>query len=162
MDPLLRATARAERRHFWFRGFRWFVAPLARRAVDGARHPRIVDCGCGTAANVEFLGRFGATYGFDLSEAGPYIRRQAGRSRLARASVVAAPFLSGAFDRGTSFVVLYSRPELEERAALREMQRLARPGGYVLINVAAMEFLRGDRSVLSHELRRYRRDRLRQ
>jgi len=28
VDDLLRATARAEERHFWFRGFRWFVRPL--------------------------------------------------------------------------------------------------------------------------------------
>ena len=41
------------------------------------------------------------------------------------------------------------------------MYRLTRPGGFVLINVAAMEILRGDHSVLSHEVRRYSRDRLR-
>jgi hypothetical protein len=37
------------------------------------------------------------------------------------------------------------------------MYRVVRPGGYVLVNVAAMEILRGDHSVLSHELRRYSR-----
>ena len=37
------------------------------------------------------------------------------------------------------------------------MYRVTRPGGYVLVNVAAMESLRGDHSVLSHEVRRYSR-----
>ena len=160
MDKLLRATSRAEIRHFWFRGFRWFVAPLVRRAIDGRSQPRILDCGCGTGANVDFLGRFGATYGFDLSEAGLYIGRQSGRNRLARGSVVAAPFPSGAFDLVTSFDVLYSLEEPDERVALREMYRMTRPGGYALINVAAMDILRGDHSVLSHEVRRYSRDSL--
>ena len=41
------------------------------------------------------------------------------------------------------------------------MFRLTRPGGCVLINVAAMDVLRGDHSVLSHEVRRYTRDSLR-
>jgi hypothetical protein len=53
--------------------------------------------------------------------------------------------------------VLYSLEEPVERAAVYEMYRLLRPGGYVLVNVAAMEVLRGDHSVLSREVRRYSR-----
>jgi hypothetical protein len=41
------------------------------------------------------------------------------------------------------------------------MYRLLRPGGYALVNVAAMEVLRGDHSVLSREKRRYSRGDLR-
>jgi hypothetical protein len=41
------------------------------------------------------------------------------------------------------------------------MHRLTKPGGFILINVAAMEMLRGDHSVLSHEVRRYSRRSLR-
>jgi hypothetical protein len=41
------------------------------------------------------------------------------------------------------------------------MYRLTRPGGYALINVAALELLRGDHSVLSREVRRYSRPALR-
>jgi SAM-dependent methyltransferase len=78
-----------------------------------------------------------------------------GRIRLVRASVTAAPFPSDAFDLVTSFDVLYSLQEPDERAAVAEMYRLARPGGFALINVAAMEMLRGDHSVLSREVRRY-------
>ena len=37
------------------------------------------------------------------------------------------------------------------------MFRVAKPGGFVLVNVAAMESLRGDHSVLSREVRRYSR-----
>jgi SAM-dependent methyltransferase len=157
VDHLLRATARAEARHFWFRGFRWFVTPLIRRALDGRPDGIILDCGCGTGANVELLGRFGAAYGFDLSEVGLYIGRELGRKRLARASVTAAPFPNETFDLVTSFDVLYSLDEHDERAAVAEMYRLARPGGYALVNVAALDILRGDHSVLSREVRRYSR-----
>lgn len=157
MDHLLRATARAEARHFWFRGFRWFVTPLIRRALDGRPDALILDCGCGTGANLELLARFGAAYGFDLSEVGLYIGRELGRKRLARASVTAAPFPSGTFDLVTSFDVLYSLDAGDERAAVAEMYRLARPGGWAIFNVAALEILRGDHSVLSREVRRYNR-----
>jgi SAM-dependent methyltransferase len=161
VDHLLRATAEAEGRHFWFRGFRAFVTPLIERAVGGDPHARILDCGCGTGANVELLGRFGRSVGFDLSPVGLCIGRELGRFRLVRASVAAAPFPSDAFDLVTSFDVLYSLEESDEKAAVAEMFRMTRPGGYALINVAAMSALRGDHSVLSRELRRYSRSGLR-
>ncbi len=153
----MRATARAEARHFWFRGLRWFATPLIRRATHHRPNARILDCGCGTGANLALLERFGVAYGFDLSQVGLYIGRELGRIRLVRASVTAAPFPSGRFDLVTSFDVLYSLEAPDERAAVAEMYRLARPGGFVLINVAAMRILRGDHSVLSREVRRYSR-----
>jgi SAM-dependent methyltransferase len=155
VDDLLRATARAEARHFWFRGFRWFVTPLLRRALSGATRVRILDCGCGTGANLTLLTEFGSAYGFDISATGLAIGQSLGRRGLVRASVTAVPFASESFDLVTSFDVLYALGEVDEREALAEMFRLIRPGGYALINVAAMEILRGDHSVLSHELRRY-------
>ena len=161
MERLLRATAEAEARHFWFRGFRAFVGPLVEIATAGRPAPLILDCGCGTGANVQWLGAAGRAYGFDLSAPGLRIGREAGRRRLARASVVAAPFPSGAFDLVTSFDVLYALDEVHERRAIGEMFRLVKPGGYAIVNVAAMRALRGDHSVLSHEVRRYRRGELR-
>jgi SAM-dependent methyltransferase len=161
VEHLLRATARAEARHFWFRGFRAFVAPLLQQAVAGRSNPLLLDCGCGTGANLDLLRRHGRSYGFDLSETGLRIGHRAGRERLARASVAAVPFRSGTFDVATSFDVLYSLEDHVESRALAEMHRVLKPGGFAIVNVAAMEALRGDHSVLSHELRRYSRAMLR-
>jgi SAM-dependent methyltransferase len=160
VDHLLRATAQAEVRHFWFLGFRRFVTPLLEQATRGASGLRLLDCGCGTGANLELLKRFGRAYGFDLTPTGLRIGREAGRKRLACASVAAVPFPSEAFDVVTSFDVLYSLEDDVEKAAVSEMYRVLRPGGFTLINVAAMEVLRGDHSVLSREVRRYSRESL--
>src|ERR1700750_826370 len=148
VEHLLRATARAEARHFWFRGFRAFVTPLLRRAAAGRKDAFLLDCGCGTGANVELLDGFGRAYGFDLAEAGLRPGREAGRTRLARATVTAAPFPTGSFDIVTSFDVLYSLQDRDETLAIAEMYRLLTPGGYAVVNVAAMPVLRGDHSVL--------------
>ena len=162
MDHLLRATARAEARHFWFRGFRAFVTPLLRQAAGSQTGMRLLDCGCGTGANVELLGAFGRAYGFDLAEVGLRIGRESGRTRLARASVTAVPFPSDSIDIVTSFDVLYSLQPTDEETAIAEMFRVLKPGGFALVNVAAMDMLRGDHSMLSREVRRYSRQELRE
>src|SRR5437763_16259565 len=123
VEHLLRATAKAEARHFWFRGFRAFVTPLLQVAAAGRTRPVLLDCGCGTGANIDLLARFGRAYGFDLSEAGLRLGREAGRRRLARATVTAAPFRGDSFDVVTSFDVLYSLEDNDERAAIAEMER---------------------------------------
>jgi SAM-dependent methyltransferase len=157
VEHLLHATAAAEARHFWFRGFRAFVQPLVERATRDTARPRILDCGCGTGANVEWLGRYGDAYGFDLTMAGLRIGGARGQRRLARATVSQAPFPDRAFDLVTSFDVLYALARPIEQAAVLEMFRLTRPGGFVIVNVAAMDVLHGDHSILSHEVRRYSR-----
>lgn len=162
MDHLLRATARAEQQHFWFRGFRAYIVPLIQQALDGIASPRILDCGCGTGANVDLLGRFGQAFGFDLTETGLRFGREIGRTRLARAGITAAPFADASFDLVTAFDVLITLTDADERAAAAELFRVTRPGGHVLVNVAAMDVLRGDHSVLSHEQRRYSRAHLEQ
>jgi SAM-dependent methyltransferase len=161
VEHLLRATAEAEARHFWFRGFRAFVTPLLRQAAAGRTRPLILDCGCGTGANLVLLERFGRAYGFDLSEVGLRIGRNAGLRRLARATVATIPFAPASMDIVTSFDVLYSLDDRDEEAAIREMFHVLKPGGAAIVNVAALESLRGDHSVLSREVRRYTREDLR-
>lgn len=162
MDRLLEATSRAERDHFWFRGFRRFVSPLLARAAAGRPGLRLLDCGCGTGANLRLLLEpHGQAWGFDLTWTGLLLAGAEGAGRVAQASAAAVPFPSAAFDIVTSFDVLYCLPEPIERAAVAEMWRVLKPGGTAIINVAAMSVLRGSHSVLSAELRRYSRASLR-
>ena len=48
-----------------------------------------------------------------------------------------------------------------ERQAIAEMARVLRPGGTLIANVAALDALRGNHSVLANEVRRYSRGDLR-
>ena len=161
MERLLEATARAERHHFWFRGFRRFVAPLIATAVAGRPAPRVLDCGFGTGSNLGLLEGWGRTFGVELEVAGLRFARQAGYMRIARATVTALPVPDASFDLVTSFDVLYCLPDPAESDAIAEMFRVLRPGGHAIVNVAALEILRGNHSILGGELRRYRRRQLR-
>ena len=161
MDSLLEATARAERDHFWFRGFRRFVEPFVREAARGRSDARILDCGSGTGVNVPWLRRYGKTVGIDLTWTGLAYARGRGERGLAQASAARLPFDDGTFDIVTSFDVIYALPDADEAAALREMHRVLRPGGHLVVNAAAMAFLKGNHSILAGELRRYSRRTLR-
>lgn len=156
MDLLLEATARAERDHFWFRGFRRFVAPALEQASAGRRGLRLLDCGCGTGHNIRsLLSPYGTAWGVDLTWTGLAHAQRAGTPRLARASVAALPFPAATFDVATSFEVLYCLPPDAEHAAVAEMWRVLKPAGAAVFTVGAMPVLRGDHSVLANELRRY-------
>jgi SAM-dependent methyltransferase len=157
LDLLLEATRRAERDHFWFRGFRRFVAPLLEEAAANRRDLTLLDCGCGTGANLGLLEPFGRAVGIDLTMRGLEFGRQDGRRLLARATATALPFDDAQFHVVTSFDVLYSLDDADERLALSEMARVLKTGGAVIINVAAMPILRGNHSVLALERRRYTR-----
>jgi SAM-dependent methyltransferase len=157
MDRLLEATARAERDHFWFNGFRRFVRPLLRDATRGAAGATILDCGCGTGNNLAMLREYGRAFGIDITWSGLAYARQRGERQVARASATCLPFPAGVFDLVTSFDVLYAFDDEMERDALNEMYRVLRPGGQVLINVAALRALTGNHSKLGGEVRRYHR-----
>ena len=157
MDRLLEATSHAEARHFWFRGLRRFAGPLLEAAVAGLDRPRVLDAGCGTGWNLRTLAPLAGGHGIDLNRTGLGCARRAGLTRLARASVTALPFQDATFDLVTSFDVLYALTEVNARRAMSEMARVLRPGGTLVINVAALSILRGGHAVLAEELRRYDR-----
>ncbi len=157
MDRLLEATARAERDHFWFHGFRRFIQPLLARATEGRINARILDCGCGTGYNLTMLRRYGRACGIDITWSGLAYARARGERQVARASATSLPFPAEQFDVVTSFDVLYAFDDEMERDALNEMYRVLRPGGQIVINVAALKMLTGNHSVLGGEVRRYHR-----
>jgi SAM-dependent methyltransferase len=159
-DRLLALTYRAEQSHFWFRGFRQYVRPLLQRATAGVSGARILDCGCGTGSNVRMLGDYGRAVGFDLTATGVRFARSHGH-HVAQASIGAIPFRSATFDLVTSFDVFQCLPDAVERSAIVEMARVVKPGGWLLLHVAALEMLHGKHSVLSEEVRRYTPARLR-
>ncbi len=161
MDRMLDATAAAEDRHFWFKGLRRNARLLLTRGLAGRTPGLIVDCGAGTGRNLEWLSTFGPAVGVELSLTGLAHGHKHPTRRLVRATVTSLPFADRSADVATSFDVLYCLPDEAERQAVGEMWRVLKPGGIALVNVAALDVLRGSHSVLTHEQRRYTRTSLR-
>lgn len=152
MGDLLELTGRAEATHFWFRGFRAYVVPVLEHIAAGRRDLRLVDCGCGTGNNILLLKPYGQAFGFDLTHEGAVRALRTGRP-VVQADIERIPYASGIFDIATSFDVVQSVPDAV--AALREMGRILKPGGYAVLNVSALELLRADHAEVWNELHRY-------
>lgn len=160
MSHLLQATYEVEQTHFWFRGFARFVKPFIVQALAGVAHPDLLDCGCGTGANMRMLSQYGRVTGFDINATGLRLARQYDQHRLARASATAMPFSDNTFDCVSAFDMLACLDDDQEQAALAEMHRVLRPGGALLVNTAALRILRGQHALFGGELRRSNRPRL--
>ncbi len=156
---MLRATARAEDEHFWFRALRRNAERMLEAAARGRREGWIADCGAGTGRNLDWLTRYGKPLGIELTPAGLAVGRAHGR-RLIRGSVAALPLADSSVAVATSFDVLYCLDDETERRAVVEMWRVLEPGGIAVINAAALAVLHGSHSTLTHEVRRYSRRRL--
>ena len=161
MEQLLEATYRAEANHFWFRGLAHFSEPLIRKALAQVADPRILDCGCGTGANMKRLARHGQVFGFDVTLAGLRFARSYDQHRLVRATATHVPFESGSFHLATAFDIFACLDNEEERQTLAEIHRVLRPGGALIINTAALPALRGQHAVFAREVRRATRRELR-
>jgi SAM-dependent methyltransferase len=157
MDHGLELTSQAEINHFWFKGFRSFVRPVLATVAGGRPGLRLIDCGCGTGHNLGLLAPHGDAVGFDLTFSG--VVRVKGGYPVAQADITRIPFRSGIFDVATSFDVLQCVPD--DVAAIREMARLVKPGGAIVLTLAAFDALRGDHAIYWNEVRRYTPERAR-
>lgn len=136
--------------HFWFEGRRCLVEELLAGCEPDAE-ARVLDVGCGTGYNLEFLrGRGWRMVGIDRQPAGGASARLA---PVLAADALSLPFASGSFDLVFMLDVL---EHVEDGAAVREVARVLKPGGTLLVTVPAFPFLWSRRDQVAGHLRRYR------
>jgi SAM-dependent methyltransferase len=152
---------RVEQSHWWHTGRREilasFVADICREVTD--RRPRILDVGCGTGANLLMLSKYGDAEGVDVSEDALAFCRERGLEKVKLGAGEELPYEDGTFDLVTAFDVVEHMDD--DLAGLKEMRRVLRPGGRVLLFVPAFMFLWGLQDDVSNHRRRYRLPELR-
>jgi len=147
---------RVEQSHWWHIGRRQiiasFVEDICRRVTD--RRPRILDVGCGTGANLLMLSKYGDAEGVDVSEDALAFCRERGLGNVKLGAAEDLPYDDGTFDLVTALDVVEHLDD--DLAGLREMRRVLRPGGRVLLFVPTFMFLWGLQDDVSNHRRRYR------
>jgi ubiquinone/menaquinone biosynthesis C-methylase UbiE len=100
-------------------------------ASEFAVGKRVLEAGCGTGLVLGRLARVAKeAHGFDLSR-GMVDKARARGLSVSLGSVTAVPFQSNSFDLVCSFKVLAHVPDID--AALRELARVTRPGGTLVL-----------------------------
>jgi ubiquinone/menaquinone biosynthesis C-methylase UbiE len=162
MKPHEHDIMRSVEDHYW-----WYQA--LRQHVAASIKPvspkfSLLDAGCGTGGMLATLReKFpeAELTGIDASEHG--VELAAGRelgARLAAASVNELPFPADSFDFVLSLDV-WSATGTNDALAAHETHRVLRPGGRLILNLAAFEFLKGAHDYATDVDRRYTRQQVR-
>jgi SAM-dependent methyltransferase len=147
-------THRVEERHWWYRGRR----RVLERAIERLRLPdgaSILDAGCGSGRNMVELARHGTVTGVELSDTSVRLARERGVGEVVEGSVMDMPFEEGSFDLTVSLDVIEHLQD--DIGALRELRRVTKPGGALLVTVPAYQWLWSGHDEINHHHRRYNR-----
>jgi SAM-dependent methyltransferase len=155
--------AEVKRRHWWFRGRRRILARfLSRLDPPLPSGARVLEIGCGTGANGPVLAagdRFAVGIDTSLVALDLAGTPERGHSARLRADALALPFADTSFDLVAALDVLEHLDD--PAAAVRELRRVLRPRGAVVVFVPAFRFLWSLQDEVSHHRRRYGRAELR-
>ena len=145
-----------EESHWWPIGRRRIIASFVKEICSKItdHHPQILDVGCGTGANLKMLGEFGDAQGVDISSDAVAFCRERGLENVKLGAAESLPYDDNGFDLVTAFDVVEHMDD--DVAGLREMRRVLRPGGRLLLFVPTFNFLWGLQDEVSNHRRRYR------
>jgi SAM-dependent methyltransferase len=141
-----------ERRHWWYRGTRSIYRSLLRRYVSGVGG-LVLDLGCGTGGNLKMLAEWGNVVGLESSQSALALCPP-GAALLTQGTAAGLPFRDGAFDLVAMLGVL--EHVADDIGALREVRRVCRPGGSVLLLTSAFKALWSQHDEANRHVRRYR------
>jgi len=162
MKPEEHDIMRSVEDHYW-----WYQA--LRQHVAASIHPTherfsLLDAGCGSGGmlatlrqefpRAELTGIDASEHAIELST-----ERNTG-ARLLRAGVHDLPFPADAFDFVLSLDV-WVNAGVDDALAAHETHRVLRPGGTLILNLAAFDFLRGAHDKAVDAVRRYTRPQVR-
>jgi len=138
VELLFRGTADVMRRQI--------IPPVTRfaRAEGGAQHLRLLDVACGTGRTLHQLALAHPglrLYGVDMSPSYVRIARKrlddVAEVALAVENAEALPYADATFDIVTSVYLFHELPRNARRNVVREMFRVVRPGGLVVLEDSA-------------------------
>lgn len=130
-----------ETTHWWFRGLHSILLQTLDE-LGLKTDARILDAGCGTGGLLAAIRRNadGRVFGFDLSAEAARFWPKRRLSAVWRASVNAIPLQSNCMD-AVICVNVFECDEVDPPTAYRELWRITKPGGYLILSVPAHQWL---------------------
>ena len=148
---------RAEDTHWWYQALHELVFEELENYVPTWRDKQILDAGCGTGAILARLSNPYKNHGIDLSTEAIKFCHTRGLKNVTEANIAKIPFADGTFDAVICSSVLYHRWVNDVPATLKELHRVLKPRGILLVNLPAHSFLRSKHDELVFTARRFTR-----
>ena len=152
---------RVEETHWWYSALHRLIFQTLEAELPDWREKEIVDVGCGTGAILKRLGHPERNVGIDLAPEAIAFCHQRGLNNVQQGDIHALPFPDASFDAVICSSVLYHQWVANVDGAVREMHRVLRPGGVLLINVPAFPFLHSAHDEAVMTARRFRKREIR-
>ena len=136
--------ARLELKLWWYRALHDKVLCTLRRRFPTGSGTALLDAGCGTGGLLKLLhGAFPdcSLHGIDISDTAVRYARQASPADIRQGSVTALPYADASFDAIVSTDVMYHRL-VDPHAMLDQCCRVLKPGGLLVLNLPAYQWLR--------------------
>lgn len=153
---------RVEETHWWYKALHRLIFQTLEAELPDWREKEIVDVGCGTGAILKQLGNPEKNVGIDLAPEAISFCRQRGLNNIQQGDIHALPFPDASFDAVICSSVLYHQWVSDVEGAVREMHRVLRPDGVLLINVPAFPFLHSAHDEAVMTARRFRKREIQQ
>jgi SAM-dependent methyltransferase len=153
---------KVEDKHWWFVGRRRILLALLDRFLpkSPAQPRKILDVGCGTGTMLRYLSAYGEVQGADADAEAVHFCKMRGLENVSLLPEEAMPFANSSFDLISMFDVLEHIED--DRGALREIFRVLKRDGMLILTVPAYRFLWGAQDEISHHKRRYRASEIQQ
>jgi SAM-dependent methyltransferase len=158
-ETMMKATLAVDEHHWWYRGRRRVIrAELGRLVLPAGA--RVLDAGCGSGRTMVELADYGdEVSGVELNAEAAELARGRGVGEVQIGRLEELPWDDGTFDLVTCLDVI--EHIADDVAALVELRRVARSGGWLLVTVPAYQALWSRHDEANHHYRRYSRSALR-
>ena len=148
---------RVEDEHWWYVALHDLIRGFVAREAGPEGGLSILDAGCGTGRLCQLLAPFGVVEGCDLSEQALDFCRQRGVTKVSRVDLSSADLGERRYDVITAIDLLYHQGIVDDASVAAGFHRALKPGGLLILNLVAFEFLRSTHDIAVHTRKRYRR-----
>jgi len=142
---------KTEATHWWHKSKRRFVKQFI-TTYAGKKNITILDIGCGTGKNMEELAQYGDVWGVDASDDALSFCKKRGLTQIKKGMVEHLPFKKDVFNVVCALDIL---EHVDDCVVIKEIKRVLKDDGYVVITVPAFSWLWSKWDEILHHKRRY-------
>lgn len=141
--------------HWWYVSLHELIAAFVAAEQREGTALQILDAGCGTGRLCQILLKYGNVSGCDISPEALACCRERSVNEVFRADLNTLELPAANYDIITSIDTLYHQAIVDDAAIIARFFDALKPGGILVLNLVAHEFLRSSHDIAVQTRKRY-------